>query len=228
MYNNFADEPGAVNRLIRFTVSDGLRTGSTNTTIRTHTKNDPPSLCLNGYSVDSHTIVHYTESNTPLHLTPNLILSDPDSSNIVEAHARIEQIFEESNESIAFDLSLLPSGVSCIPFSCNGTDIRITFAGTQREYQALLRTLRYINLNDFSSLRDRTVYITVSDDMSSSDPSSHILINFIPTTPCVILELATPDQNFTTSYVMGQSEPLECYSLVRWLTHQSKHLNPSL
>ena len=218
MYNNFADEPGAVNRLIRFTVSDGLRTGSTNTTIRMHTKNDPPSLCLNGYSVDSHTIVHYTESSTPLHLAPNLTLSDPDSSNIVEAHARIEQIFDEGNESIAFDLSLLPSGVSCIPSSCNGTDIRITFAGTQREYQVLLRTLRYINLkhlDDFPSLRDRTVYITVSDGMSSSDPSSHILINFLPTTPRVILELAAPDQNFTTSYVVGQSEPLECYSLVR-------------
>lgn len=216
-YNNFADEPVGVNRLIRFTVSDGLRTGSASTTVRIYTNDDPPSLCLNGYSVNSHTIVQYTKSRTPVHLASNLTLSDPDSPSIVGAHARIEQIFDEGNESIAFDLSLLPSGVSCIPSLCNGTDIRITSTGTQHEYQILLRTLRYVNLkqvDDFPNLRDRKVYMTINDGVSSSDPPSHILIDFIPTNPSIILELAAPSQNFTTSFIEGQSEPIECYSLV--------------
>lgn len=201
-YNNLAVEPVGVNRLIRFMVSDGLHIGSATTTVRIHTHNDPPSLCLNEYSTDSYTIVHYTESSTPTLLAPTLTLSDPDSPNIVEAHAWIEQIFDTGNESIAFDLSLLPLGVSCIPSSCNGTNIRIISAGTQHQYQALLRTLRYINLKDVPNLRDRMVNISISDGSSSSNPVSHILINFLPVNPRIVLELDAPDQNFTTSFIV--------------------------
>ena len=218
-YSNFANEPVGVNRIIRLTVSDGLRTGSAITTVHILTVNDPPVLLFSGSTTTGlHTTVQYNESSTPIHLVPSLILVDPDSLHMVEAHVWIEQVFDEGNESIAFVSSLLPSEVSCSPFSCNGTDIRITGISAQHHYQALLRTLRYVNVQqfaDFPNLSDRVVYITVSDGETSSDPMFHVLIDFIPINPHTILELAAPDQNFTTSFMKGQAEPIKCYGLVR-------------
>ena len=216
-YNNLADEPEGVDRIIRFTVSDGLRTGSAITTIRIETIDDIPSLRLNGISGVSTTTV-YTESDPPTVLAPRLLLSDPDSVNMVEASARIEQVFDADNESIAFDSSLLPAGLSCIPASCNGTEVRIMGSGSQVAYQALLLTLSYVNLQqsvDLPNLRDRVVFVTVSDGVSSSDPTANILIDFFPLNPRVILELAAPDQNFTTMFVEDQPDPIMCSNLVR-------------
>ena len=217
-YNNFADEPIGVDRVIQLSVSDGLRTGSAFTTIRIETIDDVPSLDLNGFDFGVSTTARYTESSPPVRLAPSLILSDPDSPNIVEATARIEQVFDVGNESIAFDVSRLPTGVTCAPASCNGTEIRITGAAFQPNYQALLQTLQYVNLQqsvDLPNLRDRVVFVTISDGVSSSDPTANVLIDFIPVNPRVILELAAPIQNFTTEFVEDQPNPIECYSLVR-------------
>ena len=217
-YNNFADEPLDVDREISFTVSDGLRTGTALTTIRIETIDDVPSLDLNGPFGGVSTTAEYTESSPPMPLAPRLILNDPDSPNIVEVTARIEEVFDAGNESIAFDTAFLPAGVTCVPASCNGTDIRISGAGFQSEYQALLRSLTYVNLQqsvDLPNLRDRVVFVTVSDGVSNSDPTANILIDFIPANPRVILELAAPLQNYSTEFVEDQQNPIDCYSLVR-------------
>ena len=217
-YNNIADEPLDVDRVIRFTVSDGLRTGTAITTVMIETIDDVPSLDLNGAMGGVSTTAEYRESSAPVALAPQLVLNDPDSPNIVEATARIERVFDMGNESIAFDTALLPSGVTCVPASCNGTDIRITGAGFQFDYQALLRSLRYVNLQqsvDLPNLRDRVVFVTVSDGMSNSDLTANVLIDFIPVNPRVILELAAPLQNYSTEFVEDQPNPIDCYGLVR-------------
>ena len=216
-YNNFEDEPLDVDRIIHFTVSDGLRTGSAITTIRIETIDDVPIIRLAGGAGVSTTTV-YKESDPPTILAGGLFLSDPDSPNIVEASARIEEVFDRGNESIAFDSSLLPAGVSCIPVSCNGTNVRIAGAASQSTYQMLLRSLRYVNLQqsmDLPNLRDRVVYVIISDSVSTSDPTANILIDFIPVNPRVILELSAPDQNFTTTFEEDQQESVICSSLVR-------------
>ena len=217
-YNNIADEPLGIDRVIRFTVSDGLRTGTATTTIRIETIDDVPRLDLNGGLGGVSTTADYRESSAPVLLASQLILSDPDSPNIVQATARIEQVFDMGNESIAFDTALLPSGVTCSPVSCNGTDIRITGVGFQSNYQALLRSLRYVNLQqsvDLPNLRDRVVFVTVSDGVSNSDLTANILIDFIPVNPRIILELAAPLQNYSTEFTEDQENPIDCYSLVR-------------
>ena len=217
-YNNIADEPLGVDRIIRFTVSDGLRTGTAITTVMIETIDDVPSLDLNGALGGVSTKAEFRESSAPVTLAPQLILSDPDSPNIVEATARIERVFDTGNESIAFDTALLPSGVTCVPASCNGTDIRITGAGRQPDYQALLRSLRYVNLQqsvDLPNLRDRVVFVTVSDGVSNSDLTANVLIDIIPVNPRIILELAAPLQNYSTEFVEDQPNPIDCYSLVR-------------
>ena len=216
-YNNFADEPQGVDRMIRLTVSDGLRTGSALTTIRIETIDDVPILRLNGALGVSKT-TEYTESFPPTLLAGGLTVEDSDSPNIVGARARIEQVFDMGNESIAFDSGLLPSGVICMPASCNGTDITISGAAFQDDYAEFLRTLRYVNLQqsvDLPNLRDRVVYVNISDGVSSSDPTANVLIDIIPMNPRVILELAAPDQNFTTTFVEDQNTTIACFSLVR-------------
>ena len=217
-YNNIADEPLGIDRVIRFTVSDGLRTGTATTTVRIETIDDVPSIDLNGALGGVSTTAEYRESSAPILLAPQLVLNDPDSPSIIEATARIEQVFDMGNESIAFDTALIPSGVTCNPVSCNGTSIRITGAGFQSNYQALLRSLRYVNLQqsvDLPNLRDRVVFVTISDGVSNSDLTANILIDFIPVNPRIILELAAPLQNYSTEFIEDQQNPIDCYSLVR-------------
>ena len=216
-YNNLADEPGGVDRTIRLTISDGLRIGSAVTIIEIETIDDVPSLRLDGNRGVNKT-TEYLESAPPTLLAENLEVSDSDSVNIVEASARIERVFDVGNESIAFNTNLLPAGVTCVPASCNGTDITITGAARQVDYEPLLQSLRYVNLLqsvDLPNLRDRVVYVSVSDGVSSSDPTANILIDIQPINPRVILELAAPDQNFTTSFEEDQGFPIQCYSLTR-------------
>lgn len=217
-YINSAEEPLDVDRIIEFTVFDGLRTNNprARTIIDISITNDVPVIDLNGAGPGFNQIANYVESSPPTALAPDLSISDPDSIQLTAATARIERVFDEGNETIAIDMSMLIPDLSCDP--CNGTSISITGAASQPVYQRLLRSLHYVNLKqlvDLPNLRDRTVFVTVSDGVSSSDPGANIIIDFIPLNPRVIVELAAPLQNYSVNLTEGQAEPILCHSLVR-------------
>ena len=220
-YSNTANEPTDVDRIIEFTVYDGLRSNNPRavTTIDILTINDVPILDLNGNLGGLNQQVRYVESSPPIALVRNLLINDPDSFQLVQADARIDRIFDTGNESIAFDMSLfMGTGLTCVPAACNGTVLSIRGIGDQPDYQDILRTLRYVNLQqstDLPSLRDRTVFINISDGVASSNQDINVVIDFIPANPRVIIELAAPSQNFSTTFTEAQAEPIFCHSLVR-------------
>ena len=220
-YNNFANEPVNVDRVIEFTVFDGLRTNTppATATIDIQTIDDVPVADLNGPAPGVNGRQEYIESSPPTRILSNLILIDPDSfDSITDARARIDTVFDMGNESIAFDSSLLPPGVTCLPASCNGTVILITGTATVPQYERFLGSLQYVNLQqsiDLPNLRDRVVYVTVSDGVSTSDPNANIVIDIIPVNPRVIIELAAPNQNFVTIFEEDQLTPIPCTSNVR-------------
>lgn len=217
-YANGAQEPQDIDRIIEFTVFDGLRTNNprAQTIIEVIITDDTPTVDLNGPGRGLNNVVDYVESSPPTLLASMASVSDPDSRQLTQATARIETIFDEGNETIAFDISSLSTTMFCIPASCNGTEVSVTGLGFQPDYQDILRTLQYVNLKqlrDLPNLRDRTVFVTISDGANFTE--GNILVNFIPLNPRVIIELAAPSQNYSTTFEEGTGSPIRCSSLVR-------------
>ena len=219
-YSNTAEEPLDIDRIIEFTVFDSLRTNNprAQTIISVLITDDVPLVDLNGPEGGVNNEIGYVESSPPTLLTSDMLITDPDSLELTQAIARIDRVFDEGNETLAFDPEELATGLMCSPASCNGTEVTITGPASQPSYQRILRTLQYVNLKqltDLPNLRDRTVFVTVNDGVNSSDPQVNILIDFIPLNPRVILELDAPNQNYSITFVEAQASPIRCSSLVR-------------
>ena len=221
-YRNTAEEPSDVDRIIEFTVSDGryVNNPKTVTTINMVTTNDVPRADLNGPMGGVNSIVTYNESSPPLNIILDFLVVDPDSPQMTHANARIEQVFDQGNETLSVNALLLPAGLSCIPTSCNATEISIVGSGSQSDYQFILRSLQYVNekeLGDLPNLRDRRIFVTISDGVNSSDPQANIIIDIFPVNQRVLIELDAPSQNYFSSFVEAQANHILCSSVVRVL-----------
>ena len=224
-YRNLDNEPRDVPRTIEFTVSDGRFFSSprTVTTINILAVNDVPVVDLNGQSQGGlDASVDYDESGPPLNIVPNLLVLDSDTFMLYNASARIEQIFDEGNETIAVDLAMITSrNLTCIPASCNGTSLTIAGIATQTTYQAILRSLQYVNQKavvDLPNLRDRRVFVAIHDGMNSSDPSQNVLINVVVAVTRVLIQLDAPlSKDYNVTFREAQMNPVRCSDTVRVL-----------
>lgn len=220
-YNNIADEPLEETRVIEFTVFDGRRENSprARTSITIQTTNDIPVVDLNGASVQGENgLLQYREAMPAILIAPVLVIEDPDSSMLTMASVRLAQVFDLNNESLSLDTSLIPGGVVCVPSSCNATELTLTGPADKGLYQTLLRSLRYVNLRqpqDLPNLRDRTILVQVNDGVAASDPTTNVLIDFLPINPRVIIQLNVPDQNYFTSFTEAQPTRIPTQELVR-------------
>ena len=219
-YNNLADEPVGDMRVIEFTVFDGVNVNDpkTITTINIQTVNDIPVNDLNGPDEEGENgFAQYIEGSPALFIAQNLFITEPDNEQLTHAMMSFEQVYDEGNETIAINEDFLPVGVVCVP-SCNGTSINLIGPADRSEYENVLRTLSYINLQqpqDLPNLRDRVIFVQVSDGESFSNPETHILIDFISLNPRVIVQLDVPNQNYSTTFTEGQTVPISVTGLVR-------------
>ena len=214
-YNNSANEPVAVPRMIEFVVFDGLRENfpRAQTVINVETFNDAPSVDVGGDG-----FVQYMEASPELLIAEDLTIIDEDSVTLVEASVSLAEVFDVGSESISLNTALLPVGVTCFPTACSGTDLMLSGVGSIADYQEVLRSLTYINVlqpEELPNLRDRVILIQVSDGQSFSDTETSILLDFLPATPRVIIQLDVPNQNYTTSFTEGQLNPIPVVGLVR-------------
>lgn len=198
LYHNAAEEPIAGERLILISVSDGIKENSpkAQVTIDIMTFDDVPIVNLNGIIS-----VEYQEGSDAKQLAPALTIIDPDSANISSASVYIEEVFDEGNESISLNTTLL-GDVSCSPASCEGNSLSLIGLTSKDTYQAILRSLQYVNLKkpaDLPSLRDRRVFIKVNDGLNDSQPVS-VLVDIVPINDRVIIELDTLNPNFYINY----------------------------
>lgn len=219
-YANTLEEPMDVDRIIEFTVFDGLRTNNprAQTIVNVIITDDIPVLDLNGGGSGRNNVIGYVESSPPTLLIEDLIVVDPDSFSFTGARAAIERVFDVGNETLALDTSMLGTTISCVPASCNGTSIIVTGSASLAAYSRLLSSLRYVNLKqltDLPNLRDRRVFVTINDGANESDEQTNVLIDFIPLNPRVIVELAAPSQNYSVTFEEAQTAPVLCHSLVR-------------
>ena len=203
-YRNLAEEPGSVPRTISFSVSDGQNLNSPQTivTINVITFNDVPVVDLNGGENGLDNTVSYTEGSGPTLLSPSLTIFDPDSPQLVSATVSIATVFDAGNESISINTTTL-GGISCVPASCSGQTLQLTGTALQSDYQAVLRTLQYVNLKQpeaFPSLFDRIVNVRVNDGTTESSSMRRILVDVNPINERIILELDAPNVNYFFNY----------------------------
>ena len=210
-YINIADEPGGLERVIQFTISDGLLTNDpiAVTTISILEVNDVPVVDLNGDNDGRNVIVEYTEADPPTLIAPQATLQDPDSPTLTQLTIGFEP-FDSGNESVAVDLSVLPlaSNITCSVQDCNGTNLVLSGTADREDYQILLRTLSYVNVKqplELPNLRDRFVTVQVSDEASLSASGTEIQIDFLANQSRVIIQLDVPEQDYFTEYTEGQS-----------------------
>ena len=225
-YHNEAEEPLPTSRIIYFSIFDGLNYNYplTTTTVIVHTVNDAPQLYPSGNTDDEFEIFRFFEGSdaedTPV-MAPNLTISDSDNSHLSSALIVLSTIFDEGNESISINTTLLTQyNVSCVPISCSGTSLQLNGNATVSNYQSLLRSLKYINYKkpaDFPSLFDRIVNITVSDGELTSNPDAHVLVDIIPTNPRVIIDLDTPNHDYSIDYVEGSNTNVTITGKIRWV-----------
>ena len=212
-YSNTADEPGGEDRFIEFTIFDGLLKNDpiAVTTITIIEVNDVPVVDLNGDGEGTNVVLEYTEADPPTRIAPMATLSDPDSPTFTQLTISF-QPFDVGNESLAIDLSVLPSGstITCNISPCNGTDLELSGTAQREDYQTLLRTLSYVNVKeplDLPNLRDRIITVQAMDGQSLS-ASAEILIDFLANQSRVIIQLDVPNQDYFTVYTEGQSESI--------------------
>ena len=210
-YTNIADELGGEERVINFTIYDGVFTNDpiAVTRIAIEEVNDVPVVDLNGDNDGTSITVDYTEADPPTLLAPNAILEDPDSPNLSELTIEFEA-FDTSSEYVAVDLSILPSGssITCNLSPCNGTSLVLSGTAPLSDYQSLLQTLAYVNVKqplELPNLRDRIITVHVRDELSTSASNTEILIDFLAKTPRVIIQLDVPNQDYFTTYTEGQN-----------------------
>ena len=216
-YTNMANEPLAGDRFISFVVFDGIYTNNATTTVTVISVNDVPLVDLNGDDAGLSTTVQFTEGQSAVQVAPLGVVTDPDS-DISTFSVKLHQVFDVGSEVIAIDSGLIPSGVSCDPSSCAGTELTLTGPASPSQYQVLLRSLTYVNMKqpvDFPNLRDRTIFVSVSDGVAVSDDSVHILVDFLSVDPRVIIQLDVPNQNYFTNFTEGQPDSIPGVGVVR-------------
>ena len=233
LYTNVAEEPVQETRIITFTISDGDRQNSplTRTVINVTTINDRPELDLSpGDNTTNDIGAEYREASPALVLAPALLLRDPDNPNMAAATITLEEAFDRSNESIFLDPARLPEGVTCTTPTCMGVEscpsgetrcslvLGVAGPAPLAGYQELLRSLRYVNLQqpqDLPNLRNRRVTLQVSDEEGVASVPVLVDINFEPINPRVIIQLDVPNQNYTTSFQEAQLAPIPVVGTVR-------------
>ena len=206
-------------RVIEFVVSDGLHTNNppARTTVNVLAFNDPPQVDLNGIMLGTNTEANYTEADSPTFILPHIEIYDQDSSVISEAYARINDVGSE--RLIISSTLAASSGISCLPTTCEGNNILLSGLSSLSNYQTVLRSLQYVNDIQIPNLRDRIIFVTISDGVSTSNPSATLTLKFVPLNNREVIQLNVPNKNLEVSFIVGQSQPIHLVSLVRIIIH---------
>jgi subtilisin-like proprotein convertase family protein len=112
----------------------------------------------------------------PAKVTGTLTVSDPNSATLSQAKVSITGNYDPSQDTLSFTASGPITG----GFSSATGVLTLTGPGTVAEYQAALRSVRYLNTSDSPSKLPRTITFQVIDDTSSP---SNIVSRSVTVTP---------------------------------------------
>ncbi len=128
-------------------------------------QNPPPSLDLNGPSVNGNDFAAAFQEDQPPVVIVSADLTVVDDSNIVSATVRITNLLNSSDEILAVDVGT--TGLNAVYNSATGV-LTISGSASPSLYQQVLRTLTYRNASHGPDTTDRLITVFVNDGTSNS------------------------------------------------------------
>ncbi|WP_084629505.1 tandem-95 repeat protein [Patulibacter americanus] len=160
--------PSDAVRTVQFRVNDGAASSNvstaTVTTVQVTPSNDPPTATPGGGTPT------FTEGGTAVVVDPGLTLDDVDDTNLVGATVTVNAGFVAAEDRLA--VSTDASGITASYASAAGV-LTLSGSATVAQYQAVLRTVTYENVNGTNpSPTSRGVRIVVDDGDRTSVPAT--------------------------------------------------------
>ena len=191
-FNNGSAPLSTLTRTVTFEVTDDTlltsNIASRNVTIRS--TNTPPSLLTNSAGA-----LQFLEKDPALDVTPALTVQDVDSPNMIGAAVKITGNYQQGQDQLLFVNTAKIQGswdVLTGTLSLSGLD-------TQANYQAALRTVKYVNTSNNPSVLTRTVSMTVNDGLASSNVATRNITVVAVNDPPLILTNAPGALSYSPS-----------------------------
>ena len=190
------------------TANGGVNTSAAQTfTITVSAVNDPPVLDLNGPAAGNDFAATYTEGNAPVAIVDAaaLTVSDIDSANLASATVTISNLLDGSFEQLA-----ATTGATAITANYVAASGVLTLNGpdTVANFQAVLRTLTYLNSSTAPNETARTIAFVANDGSDDSNVASSLVtvagVNTIP--------------SFTGGPAVTINEDAGAQSIANWAT----------
>jgi large repetitive protein len=191
-YTNSSDNPTTTDRTLQFQVNDGqLDSNIATRTLQVLATNDAPIVTSSGSLFD------FTPKFGAVLVDAGILVSDPDSTNLVKAKVSING-YVQNQDILSF---VDQNGISGSFDSATGT---LTLTGTVSIaiYQNALRSITYNNTSLTPDLATRTIEIQVNDssvDSNVATRSIQITANNNP--PILDLNGSDPGTGFTTTFI---------------------------
>ena len=190
------------------TANGGIDTSPTQTFVITVTAvNDLPVLDLNGAAAGNDFAATYTEADPAVAIVDAaaLSLTDVDSTNLVSATVSISNLLDGAFESLAANTA----GTSILAGYNNGSGV-LTLSGSDStaNYQAVLRTVTYLNASTAPNETARVVSFVANDGTGDSNVAfSTVSVVGVNTVP-----------SFTAGAAVSINEDAGAQAIANWAT----------
>ncbi|MEE1943784.1 MBG domain-containing protein [Pedobacter sp. KR3-3] len=182
-YSNTSSNPSTLNRWVSFIVNDGvLNSAASNSQVIVISVNDAPVLA--GTSVLS-----YTEKDPAKVVNAAVTVSDADNANLASAKVVIGTNYVSGQDELLFANVPATMGDIAGTFDPATGTLALTTATTATlgQFEAALRSVKYINHSSNPSVLARTINFTVNDGAANSNVlSSTVNITAVNDAPAVV------------------------------------------
>ncbi|MBD2454299.1 DUF4347 domain-containing protein [Nostoc sp. FACHB-87] len=173
-YRNSSDNPSTTTRTISFVVNDGdLDSNTVTRNISVSAVDDAPTI------IATSRTLQYTENATTA-IDSNLIVNDPDSTNLTGATVSITSGFVSTEDILSF------TNQNGITGRYSNGVLTLTGTATVDQYQEALRSITYRNRSEKPSTVTRTISFVVNNNFSSNTATRNINVSSVNDAPVVV------------------------------------------
>jgi len=172
-YDNAKNPPDAASRSIEFTVNDGLANSNTaSATVTVVPLNVAPVLDLDDgvVAVGNDASVAFTEGDPALAPAPNNDITDPDDTQMVSATVTLTNRPDGSAEALTVDPSGTP--ITADAYVPSSGVLALSGSATEEQYEQVLATVKYANVDQTPTGTDRAVTFVVNDAQAFSNTAT--------------------------------------------------------
>ena len=207
-YINTAEEPEIEERIITVTAFDGLFYSSEeNISIIIIVQNDPPVIDLNGDDIDINYIAEFVEGGSPVSIvdTEQFFVADNDDDYLQQIVVKLNNIYDINDEILAIDEDTLADTNITASYSIENGILTLVGEATITEYQTVLETATYNNLESKPGNPNTTmrrIIFTAYDNQNTSVPAvTYLTFAAVNDAPMLDLNGNEPGQNYSTEFI---------------------------